>query len=321
MLNAAKWIAGDDLVTFKGDLDRGFTFGESRWRASIWQQRGSIAITLRLVPVNIPKLEDLGLPSSVVNLANTTQGLILFCGPTGSGKSTSMAALVDRINRTKRQHIITIEDPIEYVHPSHQSIVHQREVGSDTKDFATGLRSALRQDPDVILVGELRDPETMKTALNAAETGHLVLATVHASSAAGAVSRIVNSFAAEEQPQIRLQLSTTLQASIIQLLLPDKQKINKRVLATEVLLGTNAVKAMIRDNRLHEIVTVLDTQAQAGMISMEKSLALLAANNYVDYEYAKSFANDEVNFEEHYNKYSKSGNSLDPIDNLSMGDF
>lgn len=316
MVEAAKWIMGSEFDNFTGDLDKGFTFGNSRWRASIWRQRGSIAITLRLVPVEIPRLEDLGLPASVVNLSKVTQGLILFCGPTGSGKSTSMAALVDRVNRTSRKHIITIEDPIEYVHPSHQSVVHQREVGSDTKDFFTGLRSALRQDPDVILVGELRDSETMKTALNAAETGHLVLATVHASSAAGAVSRIVNSFSAEEQPQIRVQLATTLQASIVQLLLPDMRKENKRVLATEVLIGNNAVRSMIRDNRLHEIITVLDSQSQFGMSSMEKSLAVLAANKMVDYELAKTLASDIGNFEEHFKKNSKSGNSFDPMDNM-----
>lgn len=323
MLDAAKWIVGDELESFSGDLDRGFTFGTSRWRASIWRQRGSIAITLRLVPVEIPKLEDLGLPSSVVNLAKVTQGLILFCGPTGSGKSTSMAGLVDRINRTQRTHIITIEDPIEYVHPSHLSMVHQREVGSDTKDFATGLRSALRQDPDVILVGELRDAETMKTALNAAETGHLVLATVHASSSSGAISRIVNSFSAEEQDQIRLQLSTTIQATIIQLLLPDKRKEGKRVLATEVMLGTNAVRSMIRDNRLHEIITVLDTQSQLGMLSMDKSLALLAANNYVEQEYARAFANDASTFDEHFKKNAKTQlpNTSDSFDNFGNEDF
>lgn len=319
MLEAGNWIAGESFSEFDGDIDKGFTFASSRWRASIWRQRGSVAITLRLVPVEIPRLEDLGLPSSVVNLSKVTQGLVLFCGPTGSGKSTSMAALVDRVNRTSRKHIITIEDPIEYVHPSHQSVVHQREVGSDTKNFSTGLRSALRQDPDVILVGELRDSETMKTALNAAETGHLVLATVHASSAAGAVSRIINSFSAEEQPQIRVQLATTLQASIVQLLLPDLRKEGKRVLATEVLIGNNAVRSMIRDNRLHEIVTVLDSQSQFGMLSMEKSLALLASNKLVDYELARTLASDVNNFEEHYKKNSKTGNSFDPMDSMLTG--
>jgi len=298
----AEWIAGDRLSNFNGDLDLGFSYAGSRWRAAVWRQRGSFAITLRIVPVDVPRLETLSLPVSVVELSKLTQGLVLFCGPTGAGKSTSMAALVDRINRTRSCHVITIEDPIEYSHASIRASVHQREIGSDTKDFATGLRAALRQDPDVILVGELRDQETMRTALQAAETGHLVLATVHASSASGALTRIVNSFGADQQTQVRLQLSSSLQAIVAQVLLPDLHKHRGRIPACEVLLANAAVRSMLRENRLHEITSVLDTQVGAGMTSMDRSLAYLSSAGQVDPIAARSHAADPTAFDEHLNR-------------------
>ncbi|MFM7088805.1 MAG: type IV pilus twitching motility protein PilT [Candidatus Paceibacterota bacterium] len=304
--NAAEWVGGEKLKGFKGDLDIGFTYANSRWRASIWLQRGSYAITLRLVNSEVPKLESLSLPSSVVSLADVSSGLVLFCGPTGAGKSTSMAALVDRINRTRNEHIITIEDPVEYHHSSIKSSVHQREVGNDTIDFATGLRSALRQDPDVILVGELRDVETMRTALSAAETGHLVLATVHSSTTTGAITRIINSFPAEQQTQIRLQLSGSLQAVVAQNLLRDIRTGRGRVPACEVLIATPAVKTMIRENRLHEIPTVLDTMIASGMTSMDRSLAKLAANKIVSLQEASSLSTDSTSFNEHLKRESTS---------------
>jgi twitching motility protein PilT len=315
---AARWIAGDRLDTFTGDLDLGFSYGGSRWRAAVWQQRGSYAITLRVVPVDVPRLESLSLPPSVVEISKLTQGLVLFCGPTGAGKSTSMAALVDRINRTRSAHVITIEDPIEYSHASIRSSVHQREVGQDTKDFATGLRAALRQDPDVILVGELRDQETMRTALQAAETGHLVLATVHASSAAGALTRIVNSFGAEQQTQVRLQLAASLQAVVAQLLLPDRRKERARVPACEVLLASPAVRTLLRENRLHEITSVLDTQVGAGMTSMDRSLARLAASGFVEESIARANASDANAFGEHlsHEKSSPGADFDDELDGL-----
>ena len=316
--NAAHWIAGEEMDRFTGDLDRGFSFADARWRASIWNQRGSVALTLRLVPMDIPRLETLGLPASVVNLSQLTQGLVLFCGPTGSGKSTSMAGLVDRINRTRACHVITIEDPIEYVHPSHLAVIHQREIGADTSSFAVGLRSALRQDPDVILVGELRDADTMRTALNAAETGHLVLATVHASSAVGAVSRIVNAFPAEQQAQVRLQLATSLQAVVVQLLLPDRKTDQGRVLACEVLTATSAVRAMLREGRDHEISSTIDTQQSAGMTSMDRSLAALARSGRVEPGIARAHAIDPSLFDEHH-KRAGTGDvrSLDELGDLS----
>lgn len=304
-LEAARWICGDAMDDFGGDLDRGFGFADSRWRAAIWQQRGTIALTLRLVPVDVPKLEDLGLPASVVGLSKLTQGLVLFCGPTGSGKSTSMAGLVDRINRTRSCHIVTIEDPIEYVHPSRMSQVRQREVGSDTKDFTTGLRSALRQDPDVILVGELRDTDTMRTALNAAETGHLVFATVHASSAVGAVSRIMNSFPAEQQAQVGQQLASSLQAVVVQLLLPDQREEKKRVLACEVLIASPGVRAMLRDGRSYEIASTIDTNVALGMTSLDRSLAFLAGSGVVDPTEARAHAIDPASYDEHLIRATK----------------
>ena len=318
--NAARWIAGDDMDAFSGDLDRGFSYGGSRWRAAIWHQRGSIAITLRLVPVEIPRLENLGLPASVVGLAQLTQGLVLFCGPTGSGKSTSMAGLVDRINRTRACHVVTIEDPIEYVHPSHVALVRQREVGADTESFAVGLRAALRQDPDVILVGELRDAETMRTALNAAETGHLVLATVHASSAVGAVSRIMNSFPGEQQGQVQVQLASSLQAVVVQQLLPDDRKEKSRVLACEVMLATPAVRAMLRDGRQHEIASTLDTQTGVGMTSMDRSLAALARSGVVQPSIARAHALDPAAFDEHMTRATSNQGGLDSLDPLASLD-
>lgn len=309
---AARWIGSERLDHFTGDLDLGFSFGGSRWRAAIWQQRGSFAITLRVVPVEIPRLESLALPPSVVEISKLTQGLVLFCGPTGAGKSTSMAALVDRINRSRSCHVITIEDPIEYSHASIRSSVHQREVGQDTENFATGLRAALRQDPDVILVGELRDEATMRTALQAAETGHLVLATVHASSAGGALTRIVNSFAAEQQTQVRLQLAASLQAIVAQILLPDRRKPRARVPACEVLLASPAVRTLLRENRLHEITSILDTQVGAGMTSMDRSLARLAAAGFVEEDIARSHAFDANAYSEHLTREkSTPGMNLD----------
>ena len=299
---AAESVAGSKINNFSGDLDIGFTYANARWRASVWLQRGSYALTLRIVNSEVPKLETLSLPPSVVNLSEIANGLVLFCGPTGAGKSTSMAALVDRINRTRSEHIITIEDPVEYHHSSIKSSVHQREVGSDTKDFATGLRSALRQDPDVLLVGELRDVDTMRTALSAAETGHLVLATVHASTTTGALNRVINSFPAEQQMQIRLQLSAALQAIVAQNLLRDIRTNGKRVPACEVLIATPAVRTMVRENRLHEIPSVLDTMISSGMTSMDRSLAKLAASKIVDIKEASSLSTDINSFNEYYKR-------------------
>lgn len=292
----AAWVVGQELPEdWEGDLDCAVTFSGQRFRASVWRQRGTPAVTLRVVPAAIPRMEDLGLPSSVIALSELTYGLVLFCGPTGSGKSTSMAALVDRINRTRSDHILTIEDPVEYVHTDHRSLVRQREVGPDTASFAVGLRAALRQDPDVILVGELRDVETMQTALTASETGHLVLATVHASSTSQVVNRIVNSFPATQQDQVRQQLAAALQGVVAQRLLPSTT--SGRVLACEVMSANTAVRNMIRDNRLHELPTVLDTSG-TDMQSMDRSLASLVANGLIAETTATPFVSDRKVFTE-----------------------
>jgi twitching motility protein PilT len=238
----------------------------------------------------------------IADLAKLTSGLILFAGPTGSGKSTSLASLIDRINKERRCHILTIEDPVEYQHQNQKSIVHQREIGEDTVSFSVGLRAALRQDPDVILVGELRDVDTMTTALHAAETGHLVLATVHASSADSAITRLVSSFPGSQQDQILSQLASSLQAIVCQVLLPTIDKKSRRALATEILIINTPVRTMIRDKRLHEVAAMLDSSAGAGMISMEKSLAMLVGQGRVALEEAIRHAGDEKLFLEYVDK-------------------
>lgn len=308
---AASWIAGD-LEDFSGDLDRSVTFLDRRWRVNIYRQRNALAMALRVISSTPPAAERLGLPSSVVNLSTLHSGLVLFCGSTGSGKSTSLAALIDRINSTRACHILTIEDPIEYLHPNKKAIVHQREIGSDTADFATGLRSSLRQDPDVILVGELRDLETMRTALAAAETGHLVLATVHASSTASAVTRIVASFPDGEQDQVRLQLSGSLQAVVYQTLLPALR--GGRALAAEVLLATAAVRNLIREDQLHSLASVLDSSISAGMTSIDRSLAILVAAGKLDPMLAEENIRDRASYDQYLSQRPEQPmGTLDPL--------
>ena len=312
----AKWVAGAEFSSGSTDVDCAVTYGGARWRVSLYRQRQSLALALRRIPGNPPRIEELGLPASVTRFSSLTHGLVLFCGPTGSGKSTSLAALVDRINRTRASHILTLEDPVEYVHSSARSVVHQREVGVDVPDFATGLRAALRQDPDVLLVGELRDHETISTALSAAETGHLVLATVHASSAAGAVSRIVDTFPANQQAQIKAQLAASLQGVVAQKLIPSR---DGRKLATEVLIATNAVRNMIREGKLHEIGSVLDNSSEAGMCSMDRSLANLHSSGKITREVALEHVQNQADFEEYLKKatYQNFDESLDPLDPLN----
>ena len=314
--HTARWVAGPEFTNGSSDVDCAVTYGGARWRVSLYRQRQSLALALRRIPGNPPRIEDLGLPAAVTKFSSLTHGLVLFCGPTGSGKSTSLAALVDRINRTRSAHILTLEDPVEYIHSSARSMVHQREVGVDVADFASGLRAALRQDPDVLLVGELRDLETISTALSAAETGHLVLATVHASSAAGAVSRIVDTFPANQQSQIKAQLAASLQGVVAQKLLPAR---DGRKLATEVLIATNAVRNMIREGKLHEIGSVLDNSAEAGMCSMDRSLAMLTTTGRITRDTAIEHVQNLADYEEYLRKTSIPGFSetLDPLDPLN----
>lgn len=303
---ASEWVLGKEAKTIDEnetiDYDGSVTYRGRRWRVNLYKQRASLALSLRLIPSKPPRIEELGLPMVIADLAKLTSGLILFAGPTGSGKSTSLASLIDRINKERRCHILTIEDPVEYQHQNQKSIVHQREIGEDTVSFSVGLRAALRQDPDVILVGELRDVDTMTTALHAAETGHLVLATVHASSADSAITRLVSSFPGAQQDQILSQLASSLQAIVCQVLLPTIDRKSRRALATEILIINTPARTMIRDKRLHEVAAMLDSSAGAGMISMEKSLAMLVGQGRVALEEAIRHAGDEKLFLEYVDK-------------------
>lgn len=303
MESAAKWIAGEAFSRFAGDLDCAVSYANSRWRVNIYSQRGSLALAIRRISDEIPRADKLGLPDSVRRLAALNSGLVLFCGPTGSGKSTSMASLVDRINRTRKCHIVTIEDPIEYVHVNREALVHQREVGPDTKDFATALRASLRQDPDIILVGELRDQETMQMALTAAETGHLVLATVHASSASEVFQRVVSVFPADQQDQVRTQLSLSLKAIIAQLLLPSSN--GSRVLASEVLINTKGISTIIREGRIHEIPSAISSGRSEGMHSFDFSLAQLVGARKISQDVALAHVEDKASFTQFLSKVSR----------------
>ena len=258
----------------RGEIDFTFQAPHNRLRVNIYRQRGVPAAALRLIPERIPKFEELGIPQAVRDFADLHQGLVLFTGPTGSGKSTTMAALINEINHTRACHILTLEDPIEYIHHHQKAIVNQREIGQDSYSFANALRAALRQDPDVILVGEMRDLETISTAVTAAETGHLVLATLHTPSAAAAVDRIIDVFPAHQQQQIRVQLADTLRGVVAQRLLPKKGE-SGRVMACEILIGTPAVKNLIREGKLHQIPTAMETGSKFGMQTFDQSLQRL----------------------------------------------
>lgn len=252
---------------------------EYRFRVNGFYQKGSIASAMRIIPNTIPPPEVLGIPRVVMELAKRKQGLVLVTGPTGAGKSTTLASLVDLINRTRPCHIITIEDPIEFVHKHNAALIEQREVHSDTLSFANALKYVLRQDPDVILVGEMRDPETIATVLTAAETGHLVFATLHTNDVTQSVDRIIDIFPSERQNQVRSQLAACLEAIIAQRLLPRKGTQGGRIAAFEILIGTTAIKAMIRDKKTHQMLGLMETSAKDGMITMEHTLKnLLDAN-------------------------------------------
>lgn len=245
--------------------------GIGRFRANVHFQRGTLAGSIRLLPEKIPTLESLHLPPGLRNLAEARQGLVLVTGPTGSGKSSTLAALVDLINNTRHDHVVTIEDPVEYVHSNRKAIIEQIEVGQDAPDFAGSLRGMLRQDPDVILVGEMRDSETMQMVLTAAETGHLVLSTLHTNDASQAVSRILDSFPRSNQPQIRQQLSLALLAVIAQQLVPAVN--GARYPVVEILRASSGVRSLIRKGDDHQLYSALSTGRNEGMISMEQSLA------------------------------------------------
>lgn len=273
------------------ELDFSLTLGAARFRGNVMVQLRGLAGVFRVIPTEIKGFEALGLPAAVRTLAQREKGLVLVTGPTGSGKSTTLAAMVDWINANRDGHIITIEDPVEFVHTPKRCMVNQREVGSSTFSFANALRSALREDPDVILVGELRDLETISLAVTAAETGHLVFGTLHTMSATKTVDRLLNVFPAGEQGQIRAMLAESLQGVISQLLLPKSG--GGRVAAHEILISTSAVRAMIRDGKTHQLPNVIQTGARLGMQSLEQALTRLAGQGVVDAKLVASVLAEE----------------------------
>jgi twitching motility protein PilT len=276
------------IAMFEHDLELDTAYAipsQSRFRMNVFRQRGSIGAVLRVIPFEIPPFDGLGLPPAVRRLTDLPRGLVLVTGPTGSGKSTTLAAMLDIINRSKAVHIMSCEDPIEFLHTHQRAIVNQREVGQDTRSFASALRRVLREDPDVILVGEMRDLETIHMALTAAETGHLVFGTLHTQSAPQTVDRIIDVFPPEQQGQIRVMLATTLQAVITQQLVPGKEG-TSRVVAAEVLIATPAVRNLIRDGKGYQIPTQMQAGAQFGMVTMDQSLAALVQAGRVSYEMA-----------------------------------
>jgi twitching motility protein PilT len=257
--------------------------GLARFRVNVYFQRESIGAAFRLIPTELKTLEELGIPDSLHVLAEKPRGLVLVTGPTGSGKSTTLAAIIDEINRNRSEHILTIEDPIEFLHRHKRCIVNQREIGPDATSFAHALRAALRQDPDVILVGEMRDLETISTALTAAETGHLVFGTLHTQSAPSTIDRIIDVFPAEQQEQVRIQIANSLQGVVTQALLPTADGMG-RVPALEILLPDDAVRNLIRQGKVEQIYSVMQTNTSRGMQTMEQSLGDLIMRRVVDLE-------------------------------------
>jgi twitching motility protein PilT len=276
---------------FKETLELDFSFEfekKARFRINLYRQRGNPAAALRLIPYRIPPLEELGLPPVVKKLVGLKQGFVLVTGPTGHGKSTTLAAFINTINQSRAEHILTIEDPIEYVYPKGKSLIEQREMFSDTRSWGNALRASLREDPDVVLVGEMRDLETISSAMTIAETGHLVFATLHTNSASQSIDRIIDVFPEVQQPQIRLQLAATLEAIISLRLVPTIQP--GRVSASEILFATPAVSNIIREGKSYLIDNTIETSAELGMQPLERSLAGLVKNGKISQEVAMRFA-------------------------------
>jgi twitching motility protein PilT len=273
------------------EFDFSFAFGDlGRFRVNAFHERGNLAAALRLIPNEILTTEQLGMPEIVKKFADYPRGLVLVTGPTGSGKSTTLAALVDKINTEKAAHIVTIEDPIEFTHKSKKSVIVQREVHYDTYSFSAALRSSLRQDPDVVLIGEMRDLETIAAAITIAETGHLVFATLHTNSAAQSIDRMIDVFPPHQQPQIRAQLSNILMGICSQRLIPSIG--GGRTVAAEILIATPAVRNIIREGKSHQLEAVIQTGAEFGMQSMDKTLVTLIHNGTITYDEARNYAVD-----------------------------
>jgi twitching motility protein PilT len=277
----------------KGELDFSYGIpGVSRFRINAYMQRGCVAMATRIVPTKIPTIDELELPEVLKEIAEKPQGLVLVTGPTGSGKSTTLAAMIHYLNQFMSKHIITLEDPIEYLHKHGKSIIDQREVGFDTNNFSNGLRAALRQDPDVILVGEMRDLETIQTAITAAETGHLVFGTLHTSSAPATINRIIDVFPPSQQPQIRFQLSSALVSIISQRLFPRSDKQGRKA-ATEILINNSAVSNLIRNEKIHQIVSIMQTSRAQGMHTLDASINDLIEKEIIPLELALPYLSEK----------------------------
>jgi twitching motility protein PilT len=283
---------------FETEDELDFSFGIqnlARFRGNCFKQRGCVSLVIRQIPFNIRTFEELGLPNAVAKMAERPRGLVLVTGPTGSGKSTTLAAMIDKINRERKGHIITVEDPIEFIHRHQGCIVNQREVGTDTKSFANALKYSLREDPDVILVGEMRDLETMQAALTIAETGHLCFATLHTNSAAEAINRMIDVFPSHQQGQVRAQLAFVLEGIVTQTLLP-RAKGRGRAMAAEILVVTPAIRALIRDNKIHQINSSMQAGKKFGMQTLNDSLYNLYMNREVVLDECLRVSGDQNEF-------------------------
>ncbi|QIB26475.1 type IV pilus twitching motility protein PilT [Caloranaerobacter azorensis] len=304
-IDLVKQILDEDKfkqLEINGEIDTSYSIaGLGRFRVNIYKQRGTYGMAIRAVSLRIPTIEELGLPEIVRELSRKQRGLILVTGPTGSGKSTTLASMIDCINKERSCHILTLEDPIEYLHKHNKSIINQREIGSDSRNFASALRAALRQDPDVILVGEMRDLETISIAITAAETGHLVLSTLHTIGAAKTIDRIIDVFPPHQQQQIKIQLSTVLEGIISQQLLP-RADTQGRVLALEIMIATPAIRNLIREGKTYQIQTAIQTGMKFGMQTMDNSLinlfkqGLISRNTALDYAVDREFVSRFIGF-------------------------
>lgn len=278
-----------ERLTVNKEIDFSLPYNQNaRFRVNAYTQKGSLAIAFRRIPLEIPDIESLGLPKILHSFTSLRQGFILVTGPTGHGKSTTLAAMINEINKTRADHVVTIEDPIEFIFKPIKSIISQREMGFDTHSWQIALRSVLREDPDVVLVGEMRDYETVASALTVAETGHLVFTTLHTNSAAQTIDRIVDVFPEEQQDQVRLQLSNVIEAVFSMRLIPSTS--GKRAVAYEVMLGTSAIKNAIREGKTHQIDNILQTSTDVGMNTLEMSLSKLIKEGIIDIETAQSFS-------------------------------
>jgi twitching motility protein PilT len=283
---------------FETEDELDFSFGIqnlARFRGNVFKQRGCVAMVIRMIPFNVRTFQELGLPAVIAKLAERPRGLVLVTGPTGSGKSTTLAAIIDKINKERKGHIITVEDPIEFIHRHQGCLVNQREIGTDTKSFASALKYALREDPDVILVGEMRDLETVAAALTIAETGHLVLATLHTNSAAESINRVIDVFPSNQQSQVRAQLAFVLEGVVTQTLLP-KLKGRGRSMAAEIMVATPAIRALIRDDKVHQIYSAMQSGKKFGMQTMNDALYQLYTSREVAQEECERVSHDPKEF-------------------------